>query len=125
MRIAALDDDPALLESIERVLTEAGHSCQTFALAKTLIAALRRETFDLLVVDWNLPDMSGVETIAWARENLETPPPMLLLTSRSAEEDVVEGLNAGADDYVVKPAPGPVLLARVNALIRRAYPGKP
>jgi DNA-binding response OmpR family regulator len=125
MRIAALDDDPALLESIERVLTEAGHSCQTFALAKTLIAALRRETFDLLVVDWNLPDMSGVETIAWARENLETPPPTLLLTSRSAEEDVVEGLNAGADDYVVKPAPAPVLLARVNALLRRAYPGKP
>ena len=125
MRIAALDDDPALLEAIERVLTEAGHSCQTFSLAKTLIAALRRETFDLLVVDWNLPDMSGVETIAWARENLETPPPTLLLTSRSAEEDVVEGLTAGADEYVVKPAPAPVLLARVNALLRRAYPGKP
>jgi DNA-binding response OmpR family regulator len=107
------------------VLTGAGHNCQTFPLAKALVTALRRDTFDLLVVDWNLPDMSGLETIAWARENLDTPPPVLLLTSRSAEEDVVEGLNAGADDYVVKPVQPAVLLARVNALIRRAYPGKP
>lgn len=125
MRIAALDDDPAQLEAVERALTEAGHSCQTFPLAKALVAALRRDTFDLLVVDWNLPDMSGIETIAWARENLETPPPVLLLTSRSAEEDVVKGLNAGADDYVVKPVQAPVLLARVNALLRRAYPARP
>ena len=124
MRIAALDDDPAQLEAVERVLTGAGHSCQTFARAKQLVAALRRDTFDLLVVDWNMPEMSGVETIAWARQNLEASPPVLLLTSRSAEEDVVEGLNAGADDYVVKPVQPAVLLARVNALIRRAYPAK-
>jgi len=125
MRIAALDDDPAQLEAVERALTEAGHSCQTFPLAKALVAALRRDTFDLLVLDWNLPDMTGIETIAWARDNLETVPPVLLLTNRSAEEDVVTGLNAGADDYVVKPVQPLVLLARVNALLRRAYPGKP
>jgi hypothetical protein len=78
MRIAALDDDPAQLERVERVLTEAGHKVQGFPLAKTLVAALRRETFDLLVLDWNLPDMTGVETIGWVRANLETPPPVLL-----------------------------------------------
>jgi DNA-binding response OmpR family regulator len=125
MRIAALDDDPAQLEAVERALTGAGHRCQTFALARTLMAALRRDTFDLLILDWNLPDISGVDTIEWVIANLETPPPMLLLTSRSSEADVVEGLNAGADDYVAKPVRPTVLLARVNALLRRAYPAKP
>lgn len=69
--------------------------------------------------------MSGLETIAWARENLPSRPPVLLLTSRSAEADVVTGLNAGADDYVVKPVQPEVLLARVNALLRRSYPDRP
>ena len=122
MRIAALDDDPVQLDSVERVLTQAGHRVQAFALAKPLIAALRRDTFDLLVLDWNVPDLTGVETIGWVRENLESPPPVLLLTSRSNEEDIVEGLNAGADDYVIKPVQPSVLTARVNALLRRAYP---
>ena len=76
----------------------------------------------MLILDWNLPDMSGVEATRWAHANLESTPPILLLTSRTAEEDVVEGLNAGADDYVVKPVQPAVLLARVNALFRRAYP---
>ena len=125
MRIAALDDDPAQLEAVERVLTAAGHSCRTFALAKSLMAALRRDTFDLLILDWNLPDVSGVETIRWVRANLAAPPPMLLLTSRSSEADVVDGLNAGADDYVVKPVQPTVLSARVHALLRRAYPARP
>ncbi len=122
MRIAALDDDEAQAETVSRLLSEAGHSCQTFHAGKALIAALRRETYDLLVLDWNLPDLTGLEAIAWARENLASPPPILLLTGRSDEGDVVKGLNAGADDYVIKPVQPTVLLARVNALLRRAYP---
>jgi DNA-binding response OmpR family regulator len=124
MRIAALDDDEAQVEAVDRVMKAAGHGCTVFTSPKALIAALRRESFDLLVVDWNMPEMSGLETIAWVRENLESAPPVLLLTSRSEEADVVEGLNAGADDYVVKPVQPTVLLARVNALLRRAYPAK-
>ena len=122
MRIAALDDDPAQLERVERVLTEAGHKVQGFPLAKPLVGALRRDTFDLLVLDWNVPDMTGVEVIGWIRANLETPAPVLLLTSRSEEADIVQGLEAGADDYVVKPVQPAVLAARVGALLRRAYP---
>lgn len=125
MRIAALDDDPAQLEAVERVLINAGHRCQTFCLAKTLMTALRRDTYDLLLLDWNLPDVSGVDTVRWVTQNVDNPPPMLLLTSRSSEADVVEGLNAGADDYVVKPVQPSVLAARVQALLRRAYPSKP
>jgi DNA-binding response OmpR family regulator len=125
MRIAALDDEAPQLESVERLLTAAGHACHAFSSAKALVAALRRETFDLLLVDWNLPEMSGIEVIGWVRENLSPAPPILLLTSRSDEADVVAGLNAGADDYVVKPVQPGVLLARVGALLRRAYSGRP
>ena len=124
MRIAALEDDDAQREAIARLLVSGGHNCQCFHLATPLIAALRRETFDLLVLDWNLPDMSGLDVVAWAHKNLTPCPPILLLTSRSAEADVVAGLNGGADDYVVKPVQSGVLLARVNALLRRSYPDR-
>ena len=124
MRIAALDDDEAQVTAIARLLTAAGHTCYTFLNARGLISSLRRETFDLLVLDWNLPEMTGLETIAWVHENLTSPPPVLLLTSRTGEADVVQGLNAGADDYIVKPVQQSVLLARVNAVLRRAYPTK-
>ena len=124
MRIAALDDDQAQVDAVERVTAAAGHTCRTFTTPKALLAALRRESYDLLVVDWNMPEMSGLETMAWVQANIDPQPPILLLTSRSAEADVVAGLNAGADDYVIKPVQGPVLLARVNALLRRAYSAK-
>jgi hypothetical protein len=61
------------------------------------------------------------EVLAWARTNLKPAPPMLLVTSRAEDEDVVAGLDAGADDYLPKPLSKPVLAARINALIRRAY----
>jgi DNA-binding response OmpR family regulator len=125
MRIAALDDDAAQVEAVVKLLSNSGHNCISFNAAKSLITSLRRETFDLLILDWNLPGMSGLETIAWVRENLSSRPPVLLLTSRSSEADVVTGLNAGADDYVVKPVQSEVLLARVNALLRRSYPERP
>ncbi|WP_374656895.1 response regulator transcription factor [Phenylobacterium sp.] len=124
MRIAALDDDDAQREAISRLLVGGGHSCQCFHLGAPLIASLRRETFDLLILDWNLPDMSGLEVLTWAQKNLSPCPPVLLLTSRASEADIVTGLNSGADDYVVKPVQGGVLLARVNALLRRSYPDR-
>ncbi|PZQ63231.1 MAG: DNA-binding response regulator [Phenylobacterium zucineum] len=122
MRIAILEDDEAQAVAVSGLLSDAGHNCSAFRTSQLLMKALRRDTFDLLLLDWNLPDLSGIEMIAWVRENNAAPPPILLLTSRSDEADVVTGLNAGADDYVIKPAPGSVLLARVAALLRRAYP---
>lgn len=120
MRIAALEDDRPQSEALARLIVGWGHTCQTFSSAKALIATLRRESFDLLIVDWNLPGMSGLEAIAWAQQNLSEAPPILLLTSRSTEADIVEGLNAGADDYVAKPFEPSVLQARLSALLRRA-----
>ena len=121
MRVAALDDDEAQLDAVSQLVRGSGHRCLLFRSAKALIAALRRESFDLLILDWNLPEMSGPEIIEWVQLNLSDAPPMLLLTSRTAEADIVEGLRAGADDYVVKPFQASVLQARISALLRRAY----
>ncbi|HET6523566.1 response regulator transcription factor [Sphingopyxis sp.] len=122
MRIAILEDDLAQAGYVKKFLLEAGHGCDHFADGQDLIRALRRETFDLLVLDWNVPGASGLDVLQWMKINLETPPAALMLTSRSTEEDIVEGLLAGADDYVVKPVSAPVLLARVDAIARRAHP---
>ena len=121
MKIAVPDDDPVQLETISSVAQAAGYRPVLFSRAQALISALRKDTFDLLIVDWNLPDRSGLEVLAWARTNLKPPPPMLLVTSRAEDEDIVAGLNAGADDYLPKPLSPAVLEARINALMRRAY----
>ena len=121
MIIAVLDDDPVQVEAIQGVVDAAGYKAVGFSRAASLLSALRRETFDLLIVDWSLPDRSGLEVIQWVRANLDPPPPMLLVTNRTDDADVVAGLEAGADDYLAKPLPGPVLAARIAALLRRAY----
>jgi DNA-binding response OmpR family regulator len=125
MRIGILEDDLALAAHVEKSLAAADHACDHFIDGQLLLRALRRDTFDILILDWNVPGLSGREVIQWMKENLVNPPPAIMLTSRSAEEDIVAGLNAGADDYVIKPVPVAVLLARVDALARRAYPPAP
>jgi DNA-binding response OmpR family regulator len=119
MRIAVLDDEPDARAFVIQALLEAGHFCYEFQNARTLITKLRQDTFDLLIIDWNMPEKSGIEIISWMRENMEHPVPSLLLTNRNNDEDIVTGLNAGADDYVIKPVQPQVLLARINAIRRR------
>ena len=125
MRIAVLDDDPAQTDFICQTLTAAGHACHAFAKGGELVKQLRRQTFDLLVLDWNVPDMAGDQVLHWVRQSLSTRLPVLFMTSRSRETDIAAMLNSGADDYVVKPVSAPVLIARVGSLLRRAYYLKP
>ena len=122
MRIAVLEDDPAQLDLLRCWLTEANHDCLGFASGKSFQDALRRDTFDLLVIDWNLPDTSGPEVLAWARTNLDWNIPVLFTTSRDREEDIVQALESGADDYMIKPIKRAETLARIGALLRRALP---
>ena len=89
MKIAILDDDPVQLEFVSEVVQDAGYRATLFSRGQALISALRKDTFDMLIVDWNLPDRSGLEVLAWARTNLKPAPPMLLVTSRAEDEDVV------------------------------------
>lgn len=122
MRVAVLDDDEAQLELGRQALEGMGHDFHGFADGRSLLRALRRESFDLMILDWQLPDISGIDVMQWARQNLEERVPILFVTNRSAESDVIEGLSAGADDFMVKPIRVGELTARVNALLRRAYP---
>jgi DNA-binding response OmpR family regulator len=121
MRIGILDDDLSQTEFATLTLSAAGHSCHPFSKGAALVQQLRRQTFDLLILDWNVPDMPGDAVLSWVRENLAANVPVLFMTSRGHEADIVAALSAGADDYVVKPVPPKILLARVNTLLRRAY----
>ncbi len=119
MRIAIVDDDEGSIEFVTQVLVQRGHTIVAFPRSRDVPNALRRETFDLLILDWNMPDMSGMDIVAWARVNLPTCPPVIMLTSRSDKDDVAAALNAGADDVIVKPESANVIAARVEALLRR------
>ncbi|AZP12725.1 response regulator transcription factor [Undibacterium parvum] len=124
MRIAILDDDNSILELACTILTSAGHVCHPFTSGKEMLHQLRRESFDLLILDWQVPDLSGTEVLHWVREKLSPTLPVLFMTSRSGEDDIIAGLAAGADDYMIKPIRRGELVARVHALLRRAYPAQ-
>lgn len=122
MRIAVLDDDNNLLELVCTILNAAGHTCHPFLSGKEMLHQLRRESYDMLILDWQVPDLNGTEILHWVREKLSPTLPVLFMTSRSGEDDIVAGLAAGADDYMIKPIRRSELVARVQALLRRAYP---
>lgn len=122
MRIAILEDDLTQSEMLRWVLESVNHKCHCFATFKSFQTALYRDSFDLVLLDWVLPDSSGPKVMHWIRETLHIKVPVLFITSKTDEENIVEALNAGADDYMIKPIRRGELIARVNALLRRAYP---
>lgn len=124
MRVAILEDESAHADLIEAVLRAEGHVVAAFKTGRELIARLRQETFDLLLLDWNLPDLSGLEVLTWVRGSLASPPPVVMITARNAANDIVAALDGGADDFVVKPIERNVLTARIRAVLRRAYPAE-
>jgi len=119
LRVAILEDDESQRDLIERLLECAGYTCAVFAQGKALLSALARESYDLYILDWEVPDVSGEQALAWIRSHIEEPVPVLFVTARNSEEDIVHALAQGADDYMVKPIRERELLARVAALARR------
>jgi len=124
MRIAAVDDEAYQLELINHTVEVIGHECHGYADGKSLLRDLHHETYDLLILDWGLPDIEGPRVVKWIREDLKSSLPILFVTNRREEEDLVEGLAAGADDFMSKPIRVAELQARVRALLRRTYPAQ-
>lgn len=122
MRIAILEDDPQQLHMMEQMVHSMGHTCVGYSTGTQLTKDLRRESFDLLILDWELPDTSGPEVATWTRQELGPDLPILIVTLRSEETDIVHGLHSGADDFMSKPLRVAEFKARVAALLRRAYP---
>jgi DNA-binding response OmpR family regulator len=120
MRILVVEDEERLARLISRVLLEEGYAVETEANGRRALMRALADDYDLLIVDWMLPDLSGVQLVKRLRA-AEVGTPTIMLTARDQIEDRVEGLDAGADDYLPKPFAFPELLARVRALARRPW----
>ena len=117
-RVLVVEDETRLARLVVRVLSEEGYAVETVGDGRSALVRALAETFDVLVVDWMLPDLDGVQVVRRLRA-AEVGVPVLMLTARDQIEDRVEGLDAGADDYLAKPFAFPELLARLRALTRR------
>lgn len=119
MRILLVEDDVMVASGIKLGLTDAGYAVDWVGSAERALEVTRAESFDLAVVDIGLPAMDGLALTQQLRRNGHTMP-VLILTARDALQDRVQGLDIGADDYIVKPFELPELLARLRALLRRS-----
>jgi two-component system phosphate regulon response regulator PhoB len=121
--ILVVEDEPALAELIRYNLAAQGFRAAIAPTGEEAEMLVAEEEFDLVVLDWMLPGVSGLELCRRLRHREATRPmPILMLTARGEEADRIRGLATGADDYVVKPFSMPEILARVKALLRRAAP---
>jgi len=125
LRIAIVEDDPDQANFIKILLEDADNHCRHFLKAKDFMRNISSESYDLVILDWLLPDVGGDEVVKWMRTELDWYVPVLFVTVRDSEEDIVHGLSCGADDYMVKPIRPLELLARVEALSRRVATSAP
>lgn len=120
MRIALLEDEPAQAEMILMCLQFANHETDHFSTGREFLGGVMKDTYDLLIMDWNVPDINGLEVLKKIRSSADWHIPILFLTSRVNEDDIVNALEQGADDYMSKPVKQKEVLARINALQRRS-----
>lgn len=118
MKALIVDDDLALVDVIDFTLRRAGFSTTFAHDGATALIRWESESPDLIILDWNLPKINGLEVCRRIRAKADTP--IIILSVRSEEDDVVKGLELGADDYIIKPFSPRQLVARAEALLRRA-----
>lgn len=122
-RILVVEDEPAVQELIRYTLEQAGMQAVTAGSAEAAVVLLRDELPDAVLIDWMLPNKSGLALARELRETARTADlPLIIVTARGEEADRVKGLDQGADDYVVKPFSPRELIARIQAVLRRRAP---
>ena len=120
MRILIVEDSAVLRDSLAQGLREAGYAVDAVADGKRGLIYAQTTDYDVIVLDWMLPEMDGLTVLAKIREK-RIPAAILMLTAKDTLDDKVRGLTTGADDYLVKPFAFKELLARVQALTRRRH----
>jgi two-component system response regulator MprA len=121
--VLVADDDQKITDMLRRTLSYEGYRVVTAADGPGALAAAGTERPDVVVLDWMMPGMSGIEVARRLAADGESSAPVLMLTARDAVEDRVEGLDSGAEDYMVKPFAPAELLARIRVLLRRSQAG--
>ncbi len=121
MRIAVFDNDASEQPLIVQVLEKSGFDCNLYSDAALLAEAARGRRFDAIVIDWQGAANASDAVLRDARAS-PSHVPVLLMVAGGGEDDIIEGLSAGADDYLIKPLRPSELVARLQALLRRAYP---
>lgn len=119
MKILIVDDEKELTEPLEQILAQEGYEVDIADNGRTGLELAQENNYDLLILDWMLPQQSGLQICQYLRNQGDTTP-VLFLTAKDTIDDRVAGLDAGADDYLVKPFQLRELLARVRALLRRS-----
>ncbi|TNE79666.1 MAG: phosphate regulon transcriptional regulatory protein PhoB [Gammaproteobacteria bacterium] len=124
--ILVVDDEPAIRDMISTALDVAGFECMQAENAQQAHAMIIDEKPDLVLLDWMMPGTSGIELIRrLQRDELTKNVPVIMLTAKANEDNIVQGLEVGADDYITKPFSPRALVARINAVLRRAEPQLP
>lgn len=119
MRLLLVEDDELLGDAVKTGLTQYGYIVDWLKDGDAALAALKTETFELIILDLGLPKLSGLQMLQTIRQAGNTTP-VIILTARESVEDRVKGLDSGADDYLIKPFDLNELSARIRALVRRS-----
>lgn len=119
-RVLYLEDEPAQAQVMLSVLDELGYVTTHCTQGSDLLQQIANDEYDLLILDWEVPDLSGIEVLEQVRDFHNWQGPVLFVTNRDAEQDIVAALEKGADDYMIKPFRHFELAARLSALARRA-----
>ncbi len=120
--VLVVDDEPTISEVVSRYLERAGYAARTAADGLEAIRLVEESSPDLVVLDVMLPQVDGIRVLRHLRQARDSSVPVILLTAKGEQDDKLTGLNAGADDYVVKPFSPRELVARVDAVLRRTSP---
>jgi len=122
MHIAIVDDDPDIAALMMLWLEEESHECTHYSSGQDFIKAVLNKNFDIVLLDWIMPEFDGEQTLNWIKNHEELDLPVIFVTQKATEDDVAKILTLGADDYITKPIRHKEMVARINAVARRANP---